>query len=70
MEEERFELREPLQLVDVGGPNNVVKTHILERNLFHSLLEVWVVEDLQSVSVNEQLIVPLDLCVAALDEAF
>jgi len=42
-EEKRFKLVEAPQLADVSRRNNIVKAHVLERDLLNSLLEVCVV---------------------------
>jgi hypothetical protein len=44
LEEKTFELRKPLELVDVGRTDDVVETDVLKRNLFHCLLEIRIIE--------------------------
>jgi hypothetical protein len=46
LEEERLEFHEALKFVDVGRADNVVESYVLERDLLHCLLEVWVVQNL------------------------
>lgn len=49
--------------------HNVVKPHILEADLLHSLLEVSVVEHFQGISVDEEHRVSLDFSVTRLNKA-
>ena len=69
MEEEALQFQETLQLGNIRGSNDVVKAYVLERDLFDGLLEVWVVEHLEGVSVDEELVVALDLSVTRLNKA-
>ena len=69
LEEETLELLEALQLRYVGRANDVVKAHILERNLLNGLLEIQVVQDLEGIAVNEKFVVTFNFSMARLHKA-
>jgi len=69
LKEQALQLLEPLQLRDVARPDNVIEPHILKGDLLNCLLEVEIVEHLESVAVDEQLIVAFNFSVTALYEA-
>ena len=69
MEQKSLQVYESLQLRDVRWRNDVVKAHVLERDLDHSLLELDVVEHFESVTVDEEKLVALDFSMARLDQA-
>lgn len=61
---------EALKLGDIRGADNIVETHILERDLLNRLLEVQVIEHFKGVAVDEKFVVALDLSVTTLNKAF
>ena len=69
MEEERLQFGEPLEFIDIRGGYNTVEAHVLEGDLLDGLLEIRVVEDLKSVTVDKKFVVAFDLSVAGLYEA-
>jgi hypothetical protein len=45
----------------VGDTDYVVESNVLERNLDYSFLEVSIVQDLKSISVDEQELITFNL---------
>jgi len=69
LEEKALKFLEALQFGDVRDADDVIEADVLERNLLHGFLELRVVQNFESVSVNEKFVVAFDLGVTALDEA-
>ena len=69
LEKEPLQIYESLELGNVRGADDVVESDILERDLHHGLLELLVVEDFESISVDEQKLVALNFSVTGLYKA-
>lgn len=70
LKEKALQFQEALQLGNVRWPDDVIEANVLEGDLLDSLLEIRVIEDFESVAVDEQLVVTFNLRVAGLDETF
>lgn len=68
-EQKLLQTRELPQFAKVGVADDVVKAHVLKRNLFHSFLELDVIEDFEGVAIDEEHGVAFNLSVARLDHA-
>ena len=69
LEQKSFQINKPLQFRNIGRADNVVKSDILEWDLHHSFLKLYVIENLKSITIYEQKLITFNLSMARLDEA-